>query len=300
MSNPAGKRRVLLTGGSGFIGKNLLDSALVDRYELVAPSHADLDLMNEDTVLEYIRNGHFDIILHAAAKPGHRAAKDPSGILYANTRIFFNLARAIDNVSKMIVLGSGAIYDSRFYHPLMKEEEFGLHVPADEHGFSKYVIQKYISNDKRFVDLRLFGVFGKHEEYSIRFISNMICKSLFDLPLTMHQNRRFSYLFVEDLPAIVGHFIDSDHRHDAYNVTPNETHELKEIAEIVRAIARKDLPIHIELDGLGPEYSGSNERLRAEWHAVRFTPFNKAIESLFRWYSENRFMIDKNKLLLDR
>jgi GDP-L-fucose synthase len=202
------------------MGKNLTASALASQYELVAPAHAELDLMNEDAVLEYVRNGHFDVILHAAAKPGHRAARDPSGIFCANTRIFFNLSRAIDEVSRMIVLGSGAIYDSRFYHPFMKEEEFGFHVPADEHGFSKYVIQQYISRDRRFVDLRLFSVFGRYEEYSIRFISNMIYKALFNLPLTMHQNRRFSYLFVEDLPAIVTHFIENTYVYDAYNVTP--------------------------------------------------------------------------------
>jgi len=288
-----------LTGGSGFIGRNLLASTLGNRFELIAPTHADLDLLDEDAVRAYVRGGRFDVILHAAAKPGHRAAKDPAGVLFHNSRIFFNLARNIDSVTRMILMGSGAIYDGRFYHPMMTEEEFDSHVPVDEHGFSKYVIQKYISQDRRFLDLRLFGVFGKHEEYSIRFISNMICKSLLEIPLTMKQNRRFSYLFVEDLPAIVEHFIECNPYHSAYNITPDEACELKDIAKMVLETAGKDLPIKVERDGLGLEYTGSNKRLRAEWQEARFTPLREAIAKLYLWYSENRCTIDKQRLLKD-
>ena len=53
------------------------------------------------------------------------------------------------------------------------------------------------------MELRLFGVFGRHEDYAIRFISNAICKTLFDLPITLRQNRTFSYLYVDDLGPIV-------------------------------------------------------------------------------------------------
>lgn len=293
------RRRVLLTGGSGFIGKSILSSTLVEKHEIVAPTHKDLDLVDEEAVRRFVGEGQFDVIVHAAAKPGHRATKDPIGIFYANTRAFFNLARTIDSVSQMIVLGSGAIYDNRFYHAQLREEECDAHIPLDEHGLSKYVVHKFMMHDARFTDLRLFGVFGKREEYSIRFISNMICKAIFDLPLTMHQNRRFSYLFVDDFPAILGHFIEEKPQYEAYNVVPDETFELQELAEMVRDVSGKSLSINVETAGLGLEYTGSNARLREEIPEVRFSGMRDAVEKLYRWYESSRDTIDKRLLMED-
>ncbi len=62
------------------------------------------------------------------------------------------------------------------------------------------------------MELRLFGVFGPHEDYAIRFISNAICKALFGLPITLRQNRTFSYLFIDDLGPIVERFLTAPRR----------------------------------------------------------------------------------------
>ena len=61
-------------------------------------------------------------------------------------------------------------------------------MPDDEHGFSRYVIAGLRPRDERVVELRPFGVFGPYEDYAIRFISNAICKTLFDLPVTLRQD----------------------------------------------------------------------------------------------------------------
>ena len=121
--------------------------------------------------------------------------------------MFFNLAGDEELCPRMVFLGTGAVYDMRHYEPLMPEEYFGDHVPADETGFSKYVIAKYAEKADHVVELRPFGVFGKYEDYAIRFISNAICKTLFDLPVTLRQNRRFSYVWIDDLVRVVEHFM---------------------------------------------------------------------------------------------
>jgi GDP-L-fucose synthase len=291
---------ILLTGGSGFLGKNIRESFLAQKYSLFAPAHKELELMDEFAVRSYCIDHAIDIIIHAAAKPGHRNAKDPTNIFYWNTRMFFNLARNLDIVRKMIIIGSGAIYDMRYYLPRMKEEYFGEHVPVDEHGLSKYVIGKYSEHHDRIIDLRIFGIFGKYEDYAIRFISNMICKAIFDLPLTIKQNRRFDYLFVEDLMPVLDYFIKYESRHHAYNVTPDESVELYWLAEGIREIAGKNLPIVVTNQGMGMEYSGDNNRLKNEARGIKFTPIMTAIGKLFEWYNENRHLIDRKLLLIDK
>lgn len=291
---------ILLTGGSGFIGKNIQESFLKEKYHIIAPRHSDLDLINEDSVEKFFLKNKIDLVIHSATKPGHRNAQDPTGIYYSNSRMFFNLLRFSDYFDKMIIIGSGAIYDMRYYQPKMKEEYFGKHIPVDEHGFNKYVCGQFIGLIDNVIDLRVFGIFGKYEDYTIRFISNMICKSLFDLPLTMNQNRKFDYLYVDDLIPVLDFFIQNKPQFKTYNVTPDESLELYEIAKKVKNRSGKDLPIIVKKDGLGLEYSGDNSRLRQEMKNIRFTQMDEAIDKLFLWYSQNKTSIKKELLLNDK
>ena len=292
-------KTILLTGGSGFIGRNIQESYLSGKYNLIAPRHSELELMDEDAVNSFFKKNRIDIVLHAAAKPGHRNAKDPTQIFYTNTRIFFNLARNLDYFEKMIVTGSGAIYDMRHYQPKMQEDYFDTHVPVDEHGLSCYVRGKYIEASDRIIDLRIFGIFGKYEDYAIRFISNAICKAIFDLPISIKQNRKFDYIYIDDLMPVIDFFIQNKNKYKSYNVAPDNSIELQELAEYVRIISKKNLPIHIAQEGMGREYSGSNIRLRSEMDSLSYTSINDAIERLYLWYSSNS-SINRNLLMVDK
>lgn len=292
--------KVLLTGGSGFIGRNILESFLAKKYEIIAPSSKELNLSDENNVDIFFKENPVDIVIHAAVKPCHRNAKDFSNLFYTNTRMFFNLERHKNEYNKMLVLGSGAIYDMRHYHPKMKEQEWINFLPEDEHGYCKYVCEKIIENSSNIYDLRIFGIFGKYEDYAIRFISNAICKTLFDLPITIKQNRKFDYLYVNDLMPILDWFIQQNPQHQSYNITPDASISLYELATMVKTISNKDLPIHVALDGMGSEYSGDNTLLRKEFPQVEFTPIYAAIENLYNWYKERKDSINKEFLLTDK
>jgi GDP-L-fucose synthase len=182
----------------------------------------------------------------------------------------------------------------------VSEDYFDTHVPADEHGFSKYIIAKHMEQLDNAVKLRVFGVFGKYEDYTIRFISNAICKALCGLPITIRQNRLFDYLFIDDLMPVIEHFIHHSARQSAYNVTPDSSIDLNTIAEMVRDRSGKDLPIVVAEQVMGPEYSGDNSRLRAEIPELIFTSHVEAIDRLYAWYEENFRTIDRERLLVDK
>jgi GDP-L-fucose synthase len=292
--------KVLITGGNGFIGKNLIEF-FSNKYEILAPTHNELDLLNEDKVSKFFDNNKIDIVIHCAVKPGHRNAFDPSGQLYHNTRMFFNLTRNDNKYKKMIYLGSGLVYDQRYYQPKMKEEYFDKHVPEDEGGFSKYVISKYIECHLDIIELRVFGVFGKYEDYAIRFISNLICKAIYDLPLTMNQNRKFDYVYIDDLSLIIDHFIsNTTKKHNIFNITPDKSEELYSIAQKILSISGKKIPIVVAKEGFGSEYSGDNGRIRNEIKSLRFQKIDNSIQNLYHWYSKNKQLINKEYLLTDK
>lgn len=292
--------KILLTGGSGFIGRNIRESFLIKKYEILSPSSQELNLADEKSVDTFFKKNIIDIVIHAAVKPGHRNAKDLSNLFYTNSRMFFNLERHKDEYKKMLILGSGAIYDMRNYHPKMKEEEWINNIPVDEHGYCKYVCEKIIEHTSNIFDLRIFGIFGKYEDYSIRFISNAICKTLFDLPITIKQNRNFDYLYINDLMPILNWFIENNPKYQAYNITPKTSISLYELALMIRKISGKDLPIYIAQDGMGLEYSGDNTRLLNEYPDMTFTTLEDSISNLYEWYYKQKSNIKIENLLFDK
>jgi len=294
------KKTLLLTGGNGFIGKNIKESFLATKYNLLAPSSKELNLADENSVDNYFNNQNIDIVIHSAVKPSHRNAKDFNNLFYTNTRMFFNLERHSKEYEKMLVIGSGAIYDCRNYRPKMKEDDYAAYIPADDHGYCKYVCEKVIEHSSNIYDLRVFGIFGKYEDYAIRFISNAICKTLFDLPITIKQDRKFDYVYIDDLIPVIEWFIENKPQFKSYNITPDKSISLNELALLVKKISNKDLPINIDQVGLGLEYSGDNIRLRKELPGLKFTPLDEAILQLYNWYFLNIDELNKDLLLTDR
>ncbi|MCL2334936.1 MAG: NAD-dependent epimerase/dehydratase family protein [Endomicrobia bacterium] len=293
-------KKILLTGGNGFIGKNILESPLAQKYEITAPRSFELNLTDTENVDEFFKNKNFDVVLHSAVKPGHRNAKDRSDLFYSNVRMFQNLERHKDKFGKFINLGSGAIYDVSADIKDAKESDIFKKIPADEHGFCKYTIAKLIEKSDTFIDLNIFGIFGKHEDFQIRFISNAICKTLLDLPITLRQNRKFSYLYIDDLMPILEFFIENDARHKSYNAVPDMKIDLAELAEKIKTFGGKNQDILIASPGYGLEYTGSNARLKNEMPNLKFTDIDKSIKTLFGYYQDNISLLDRNLFLEDK
>jgi UDP-glucose 4-epimerase len=297
----SGKYRVLLTGGSGFIGKNIIESFLSEKYDLLAPRHRDLDLTVCEDVDRFFLRNEVDFVIHSAIKPGHRNAPNHDELFYLDSRMFHYLMRHASKFRKMIYLSSGSVYDMARQHLDNVDEDFvGQHIPEDEHGFFRYVTAKYVEKLNNVVELRIFSIFGKHEDYAIRFISNALCKSLYDLPITIKQNRLFNFMHVDDLMPVLEHFIETDAEHPAYNVCQDAPIALVDVANMVKQITGNKLPILIENEGMGYTYSGSNARLRTEMPSLQLTSLRAGIERLYDWYSENKASINRDVLLFDK
>ena len=232
--------RILITGGSGFIGRNLAEQ-LAGTYQVSAPSSAELDLLNEQKVREHLSAHHFDVIVHAATTRSNRRLAAPPDLLDRNCRMFFNLVRNLgrnnERFGKMIHFGSGAEYDRIELPARVREDYFDTRVPQDAYGFSKYICAKYIERPDRIVDLRLFGVFGAYEDYTVRFISNACCRALKGLPIVLRQDIVFDYLYIKDLVKITRWFIENNGRHKAYNVSTGRPVALTELARVIARVS---------------------------------------------------------------
>lgn len=290
--------KVLITGGSGFIGRNLAEQ-FAGSHEVAAPSRIELDLLDSVAVRAYLERHRFDVVIHAATDRSNRKLGAGPDLLSHNCRMFFNLARNEQAFGRMLLLSSGAVYDRAHWRPRMSEDYFDTHVPRDDYGFSKYICAKAVDALERTYELRLFGVFGPHEDWQVRFLSNACCRAVWDLPVIIRQNVYFDYLDVEDLGCIVERFLRATPQHRHYNVCSGRPTELRTLAYKVVATSGKNLPITVRTDGLGIEYSGDNTRLLSELSGYRFHEMDDSVARLYRWYEERKCSIDPALLGFD-
>lgn len=290
------KITIFLTGGSGFIGRNIIEQ-LGDKYTILAPRHSELDLTDADAVCTYLQKNPVDIVINAAAIGVKRT--DPTvSVAHINLRIFFNLIRAKPFYQRMIMLGSGAEYDKRRPLAQVAESAFGKKMPADEYGFYKYVCAEYAQKVDYITHLRLFGVFGMYEDYATRFISNVICQALFDLPVTMSRHIKFDYLYVNDLCVIIDRCIVDPPAEVCLNLGSGESLDLHTIAEKILAVMEKKLPITIK-DAVtwGNEYAPSIAKFKEYWPEFTPTPLDTAIGDLVAYYTKIKPTLSKETFL---
>lgn len=291
------KKSILITGASGFIGRNLKEK-LSAAYDIYCPVREELDLLHEDVVMDYIRLHHFDVVIHAANTNNTRNKNIAAyNLLDNNLRMYFNLARCKEHFGKMYYFGSGAEYDREHYIPNMREEYFDTYIPKEPYGFSKYIMAKMCGQTDNIYDLRLFGVYGRYEEWERRFISNAICRALKGKDITLQRNIYFDYLWIDDLCDIMQWFIEREPQNKHYNVCRGSKIDLFSLACMVREILDIDCDILVKETGWKPEYTGSNERLLTEMGTYPFTGYKESIQELCDYYKANIGVIDESKLV---
>ena len=282
--------KILLTGGSGFIGRNILEQ-LEGRHEVISPSQEEADFTDYGASARFFETHKFDAVICAPAKRAdERDAMD--GLLAYAT---LTKCAAESGVKRLITLGSGGEYDSS--RPLCEvgEEEFGKCIPRDEAAFPGYLENFITQPGLKVYNLRCFGVFGKHEDYASSFISNAICRALCGYSIALKQDKVVSCLYVEDLAQIAESFLTEDFKHRDYNVASHEKWSLLDIARLVRKICGKDIGIDLANETKGPEYTGCNGRLCSEL-SFAFTPMVDAVKMLHDWYLLNFDMIIRERL----
>lgn len=292
-------KTVFITGGRGFIGRNLTEALEKIGHKVLAPSSTELNLLDEQAVDAFMRRQPVDIIVHAANKGGGRHTLDMTDVVQTNLRMFFNIVKHAGCVDKIINFGSGAEYGKHKPIVMVREEDAGDALPLDDYGFYKSVCSRYIEHaNQNIINLRIFACYGKYEDYRFKFISNAIVKNLLGLPIHIRQNVLFDYVYVDDLVRMVLWAMMSDTCHRVYNITRGSGIELITLAETVNAVAVKPSEIMVDTLGYNLEYTSSNSRILAEC-PIEFTSHNVAISSLYEYYAEHLGDLDQDAIRQD-
>lgn len=269
-------KKVLLTGGSGFIGRNIKEH-LSEICELYVPERSELNLLDEKAVREYIKRNKIQIVIHGAnPNPVKNPIDNVSTMFEDSMRVFMNLYNAREHYEYMYTLGSGAEYD-KSSDIVLAEESDKRTIPYDGYGLAKYIMNELVKKCDRMCNLRLFACYGPTDHYS-KFITHAIRCCIYGEDITIRQNCYYDYMHVSDLANILEYFIYHIPKYHEYNVCSGERHSLKEIAEIVRRQMKANNVIVLLKNGLNNEYTGSNKRLLDEIGLYQFVTLEEGIE----------------------
>jgi GDP-L-fucose synthase len=119
-------KRILVTGSTGFIGRNLTPMLEKAQYQLLAPRRSDYDLTEQDHVRRLFADTHPDIVFHLAGLVGGILVnkEKPAQFCYQNlimgTTVLHEAWRA--GVGKYIGLIGGCSYPAEAPSPISEKE----------------------------------------------------------------------------------------------------------------------------------------------------------------------------------
>ena len=215
--------RILITGKNGYIGSSLiskLDSTM-------GVGRDDFDLTDRESTDNYFKDKYFDVIIHTAIYGGSRLKEDNNGVLANNLEMFYNLMANADKFGQLISFGSGA----------------ELNFPSEPYGLSKAIMWDVIKGNSKLNNIRIFGVFDENE-LDTRFIKTCLKNYKNKKPLTIHQNKLFDFIYMDDLVTIVN-FIILNSNIKSIDCCYNESYTLREIAEYVNTLGNYSCNIKV-------------------------------------------------------
>lgn len=272
---------ILLTGSGGFIGRNLKEY-LKDKYTLFCPRSYELDLTDQNAVEKYFNSYDINFIIHCGTTGGVRGVQDNPETLDDNIAMVNNILKYKREDCRVVLFGSGAMYDkSRNLHKV-RETEIGKFIPYDLYGQSKMKIAEITEKRNDLLCLNIFACYGYNEKES-RFPSYAINQALRGQDIVINQNVVFDYLFVEDMQKIVEYFITNIPQHKIINITPTQSISLLEIADIVKDISGNNCKIEVKNSVMNNEYTGNNSVLLSEIKDLKFTSMQEGLLKLYNY-----------------
>ena len=245
-------KKILFTGGNGFIGRQIIPLIEKAGYDVVRPRSSQVRLEVDEEVATLFSDGqHYDAIIHAAIVGGRRDVDDDWGVMHTNLNMFETLYKYIDHTDMFINLDSGASYGRPAPVPEPSPEDFGKVIPGDPYGFSKYIIAKRVLADPKGVNLRIFGCFGEHEE-STRFFSTNINRYIDHQPIQLVKDRKMDFIYADDLYKIIKYYLDATDypSHVCFtrdvNCVYDRKYMLSDIAEMINCLSSYKVDIQSE------------------------------------------------------
>jgi len=298
-------KKVLVTGGSGFVGKSLKNH----KEDWIFLSSKDCDLTIFESVLDTFNFYKPDAVLHLAAKVGGIKfnKENQASFIAENVLIKTNVIRSAQacNVNRVLCSLSTCAFPNVVDHYPFDEKDLFKGPPADtnfSYGFSKRMLhvqclsyrKQYGRNYSTFCPSNIYGPGDNFDSENSHFIAALISKvsKLYDgdvLRLWGDGKPLRQQLFIDDLIKIIPILLEKHNTSMPLIVAPNENISIYQMAKILLEKTNKKIKIEFNNKMSGQfRKDGSNENLINLIGNFEFTNFSDGVNKTFNWYLENK------------
>ena len=312
-------KRILVTGGAGFISSNFVRHILeATPYEVVSldaltyagsmdnlasvsgherHSFVHGDIRDPDLVRQVV--AEVDVIVSAAAESHVEKSIEAGASEFVTTnvegtQILLDAVRETP-VERFILFSSSEVYGTALYAPMDEEHPLNPRSPyaATKAGADRLAYSYYVTYGLPIVIVRPFNNYGP-SQHPEKVIPHFITQALADEPLTIHGDGHASrdWLYVDDDAEAIESIIAADDRvvGEVINIATGIDISVCDIADTVLELLGKpsSLKVHVdERPGQVDRHIGStakSERLLG-WKAR--TAFAEGLERTTAWYRDN-------------
>ena len=170
------KKKILVTGSSGMVGKSLIKLLKKKNYIILTPNSKKLNLLNQVSINSFIKKNKPNLIIHLAGYIGGIGASmnEPINFLQENMLMGINLIKSAHEfkVKNFLNIGSSCIYPPNQIRPIKEDQLLNGNIEVTNEGYAIAKIAtikmcEYISknNNYNYFSLIPCNIYGPHDKF---------------------------------------------------------------------------------------------------------------------------------------
>lgn len=255
--------KIIITGGGGFIGSNLVPALLSQGYELIVvtkttvhpfESHQNLIIIygefDDDTILDKYLPGTHCVIHLAYSTVPENSMKDPVFDIRSNVIPTFHLLKKMHEyeVPKLLFVSSGGVVYGKASGVIGEDSVLN---PVSSYGISKMIIERNISlladnSPLEYCILRVANAYGsgQHNKKNQGVINIWMNNIMKGLPVIVMGDGNIirDYVHVDDLVEAFSLVIDKNIK-GVFNIGTAEGTSLNQLISVMESLLGKEAKV---------------------------------------------------------